>query len=156
MNIYVASSWRNAHQPSVVAALRTLGHAVYDDFRHPSEGGPVDRMAGLLDDGFRWSDIDPHWQTWDPENFRRLLIGHALAHDGFNQDMAALKWCDTCVLVLPSGRSAHLEAGWAAGAARRLIILLLGELEPELMYLIGSEIVLSIEELTATLPLEGA
>ena len=28
--IYVASSWRNEHQPAVVAALRESGHEVYD------------------------------------------------------------------------------------------------------------------------------
>ena len=36
MNIYVASSWRNAYQPEVVARLRSEGHSVYD-FRNPSE-----------------------------------------------------------------------------------------------------------------------
>lgn len=47
MRIYVASSWRNKIQPSVVVALREAGHEVYD-FRNPREG----------DTGFHWSDID--------------------------------------------------------------------------------------------------
>lgn len=33
--IYVASSWRNQHQPQVVSFLREQGHEVYD-FRHPA------------------------------------------------------------------------------------------------------------------------
>lgn len=44
--IYVASSWRNQHQPQVVSFLREQGHEVYD-FRHP---------AGKT--GFQWSQID--------------------------------------------------------------------------------------------------
>lgn len=146
--IYVASSWRNGHQPDVVSALRSAGHEVYD-FRHPSTGGP--KTSGVLDDGFRWSDIDPGWQTWNAEAFREEVTTHPLADAGFEQDMAGLEWCDTCVLVLPCGRSAHLEAGWAAGANKALVILLLGELEPELMYRIGHSIVTSIDELVAVL-----
>jgi hypothetical protein len=41
MRIYVASSWRNLYQPTVVTALRQEGYEVYD-FRHPAPG----------DDGF--------------------------------------------------------------------------------------------------------
>lgn len=44
--VYVASSWRNQHQPQVVSFLREQGHEVYD-FRHP---------AGKT--GFQWSQID--------------------------------------------------------------------------------------------------
>jgi hypothetical protein len=47
--------------------------------------------------------------------------------------MGALKWCDTCVLVLPCGRSAHLEAGWAAGAGK-FTVGLLADGEPDLMW----------------------
>jgi hypothetical protein len=39
------------------------------------------------------------------------------------------------VLVLPAGRSAHLEAGWFVGQAKRTAILLDGPIvTPELMY----------------------
>ena len=37
MKTYVASSWRNSHQQSVVHVLRTAGHEVYD-FRNPPHG----------------------------------------------------------------------------------------------------------------------
>lgn len=33
-----------------------------------------------------------------------------------------MKWADTCVLALPCGRSAHLEAGWMSGAGKKLIV----------------------------------
>ena len=40
--IYVASSWRNREQPSVVKALREAGHEVYD-FRNPAPDGQAAR-----------------------------------------------------------------------------------------------------------------
>jgi hypothetical protein len=146
--IYVASSWRNSRQPEVVTALRSAGHQVYD-FRHPASGGPP--TEGPLDDGFRWSDIDPSWESWNAASYRERVLTHPLAGLGFAQDMAGLEWADTCVLLLPCGRSAHLEAGWAAGAGKALVILLLGDLEPELMYRMGHSIVLSVDELTVIL-----
>ena len=151
--IYVASSWRNQHQPEVVMALRTAGHEVYD-FRHPADDGPQAGKPGLLDDGFRWSDVDESWQGWGAERFRHRVTTHALAKVGFEQDLSGLEWADTCVLVLPCGRSAHLEAGWASGSGRSLVILLLGALEPELMYLLADRIVLSVEEMVEVLAVD--
>lgn len=74
--IYVASSWRNAHQPAVVEALRSAGHEVYD-FRRPATGGPT-TTAGL-DYGFAWSEIDPEWQGWDSADFRQKVLNHPKA-----------------------------------------------------------------------------
>jgi len=138
MRVYVASSWRNPTQPKVVQALRAAGVDVYD-FRNPRPG----------DHGFRWSEIDPEWQQWTPEKFSTALA-HPIAVAGFESDMDALKACDTCVLLLPCGRSAHLEAGWAAGAGKRLIILLADGCEPELMYRMA-EIATTIEEVVELL-----
>jgi hypothetical protein len=148
--IYLASSWRNAEQPALVAALRAAGHEVYD-FRNPRTGGPPDRYGGLLDHGFAWSDIDPDWQGWDGERYRDLVTQHPLAEAGYEQDMAGLEWCDTCVLLLPCGRSAHLEAGWAAGAGKAVVGVLRGELEPELMYRMFHAICLDEAELLRVL-----
>lgn len=44
-----------------------------------------------------------------------------------------MHWADTFVLVLPCGRSAHLEMGWAVGAGKATIMLLGPYTEPELM-----------------------
>ena len=40
----------------------------------------------------------------------------------FKEDKKWLDWCDVCILILPSGRSAHLEAGYAKGSGKTLII----------------------------------
>ncbi len=52
--------------------------------------------------------------------------------------MEALVTADCVVLVLPSGRSAHLEAGYAAGQAKPVVVVCEKgtKIEPELMYLL--------------------
>lgn len=137
--IYLASSWRNEHQPRVVRALRDAGHDVYD-FRNPRPG----------DNGFAWSEIDPGWQAWGPVRFREALK-HPIAEAGFDSDWSAMQWAHTGVLLLPCGRSAHLEAGYFVGARKPLHILILGLPEPELMYAMADGIHAEIDDLIAAL-----
>ena len=124
MKIYVASSWRNNHQQYVVNELRKAGHDVYD-FKHPTEG----------DAGFHWSEIDPNWQNWNTHQYYDALK-HSYAQFGFNRDFNAMKSSDICILCLPCGRSAHLEAGWMKGAGKKVIAYIPPneKIEPELMY----------------------
>jgi len=133
LKIYVASSWRNHVQQAVVAACREMGHEVYD-FKHPAPGST----------GFSWREIDPDWKYWTPNQFREGLF-HDVAQEGFDQDMDALKGCDACILVLPCGRSAHIEAGYAIGAGKPTCILVLDPMEPELMYKMADNIVTSFD-----------
>jgi hypothetical protein len=133
--IYLASSWRNEGQPRLVRLLRDEGHEVYD-FRNPAAGN----------DGFHWSSIDGGWKTWTPERYRQAL-SHPVAEEGFRFDFDAMNWADTCVLLLPCGRSAHLELGWAIGAGKRSAILMNGQSEPELMYKLADAICLNEDEL---------
>jgi len=132
--IYVASSWRNLAQPGVVVALRRCGHEVYD-FRHPAEGN----------EGFSWSSIDEDWKNWTPEQYREAL-NHPIAVDGYAHDIQALRGCDVCVLVLPSGRSASWEFGFAMGQGKAGYVLMLEKCEPELMYR-DAKILASFDEL---------
>ena len=138
MKIYVASSWRNSLQPDIVAVLRAEGHEVYD-FRHPHLGPG---MRGL---GFQWSQIDPAWESWTTAEYRAAL-DHPRAVEGFTADREGMEWADACVLVMPCGRSAHLEAGWMAGAGKPTFVLLT-EAEPELMYGLIDHLCVSVDEL---------
>lgn len=131
MRIYLASSWRNDRQPEVLAQLRRAGHEVYD-FRHPRDG----------EHGFHWSDIAAAWQTWTAAEFAHSLE-HPIAEAGFASDWNAMEWADACVCLLPCGRSAHLEAGWFVGAKKPLIFLLSNG-EPELMYKMATAVRTSI------------
>lgn len=135
MKIYVASSWRNDDQPHVVDALRSAGHEVYD-FRHPTPGN----------DGFSWSEIDPNWQQWTAQQYR-VALKHPIAQAGFRSDFSAMQWADAGVLVMPCGRSAHLEAGWFIGQGKPLFTLLSLHDEPELMRAMDSRICLDLGEL---------
>jgi nucleoside 2-deoxyribosyltransferase len=134
MKIYLASSWRNVAQPGIVHVLRRCGHEVYD-FRNPKPG----------DDGFRWTEIDPAWEAWDPVKYREALK-HPVAERGYNNDITALRECDAVVLLLPSGRSASWEFGYAMGQGKPGYVLMLDKCEPELMYR-EAKILTSLDEL---------
>lgn len=123
MNIYVASSWRNLLQPGIVHALRRCGHSPVYDFKHPEPGN----------EGFSWKTIDPNWENWTPDEYRKALQ-HPLALKGYGLDIAALKACDAVVLVRPSGRSASWEFGYAMGQGKKGYVVQLDKVEPELMY----------------------
>ncbi len=137
--IYVASSWRNPLQSETVQALTTDAHKVYD-FKNPRPG----------DNGFAWSEIDPNWQEWTAKQYVEAL-DHPLAKQGFASDFNAMKWADTFVLVLPCGRSAHLELGWAVGAGKQTLILTRDGEEPELMAKMCDHICTSLDELRQVL-----
>lgn len=79
------------------------------------------------------------------------MIEHPRALDGFAEDFGAMERADTFVLVLPCGKSAHLELGWAVGAGKRTAILLEDPMEPELMYRMVDHLAPSIEDLLAWL-----
>lgn len=142
--IYVASSWRNKRQAEVITALRADGHEVYD-FRHPWGGDQL---------GFSWANIDHEWQMWSRAQYRESLH-HPIARAGFASDVAAMKWADACVLVLPCGRSAHLELGWMAAAGKQTIVLMEITEEPELMYALCDSIALTLDEVLVLLRGKG-
>lgn len=152
MRLYVASSWRNPYQQNAVALLREQGHEVYD-FMHPPGGDHL---------GFSWQDTidDPNsipWTEWDVDRYLTALT-HPVAQAGFDSDFGAMHWADAGVLLLPCGRSAHLEAGWIAGQGKPVWVVLdaaefpaPGGSNPELMYKIATGIVRDLGELLAAL-----
>lgn len=145
--VYVASSWRNPVQPSVCRALADKGIDHYD-FRNPPGG-----------EGFSWRMVEPTRTLSVPavevgtgklidvpvtvaakgtdhvpvQQYLRM-VHHPRATQGFQSDFDAMHRADTFVLLLPCGKSAHLELGWAVGAGKRTAILLEEPVEPELMY----------------------
>ena len=136
--IYLASSWRNTHQPWLVDLLRQNGHEVYD-FRNPPNST-----------GFAWPQIGLTLPC-SAADYRNALLTQPRAAQGFMADFAAMRWADTGLLVLPCGRSAHLELGWMAGAGKRTLILTQDGEEPELMALLADTICISVDEVQAEL-----
>lgn len=140
MRIYVASSWRNPLQPWVVLALRSYGHIVYD-FRNPPNGT-----------GFGWEQVNPNWKRTDglgkgetsPITWREMLK-HPIARAGYYSDKDAIDWCDVVLYLLPCGKSASWELGYAAGKGKKLYVLALEPTEPELMFY-EANILVSMDE----------
>jgi len=142
--IYLASSWRNQQQPEVLTMLLEMGHEVYD-FRNPAPGNS----------GFSWKQCQMWGEQIDMRDmslYVRHIGNNSAAQEGFRLDRDALNWCDTCVLLLPCGRSAHLEAGYAIGQGKETFIVLNKDgFEPELMYLLGDHICESVDALRVLL-----
>ena len=143
--VYVASSWRNIHQPGVVAEIRAAGIPTYD-FRNPVPAS-----------GFHWTECSQgsnHWLDWTMQEYIAALQ-HPRAVEGFNVDMTALRNARAVVLVLPSGRSAHLELGWAAGRGIPTCILLRDGEEAELMNKMADKLACTIDEVVTWLTVEA-
>lgn len=129
--IYVASSWRNKEPYfTAVEILDKLGHEVFDFKLIP----------------FLYGNVDKNWQEWTVDQYIESFK-HPEVQRGFNRDREALMWCDTLVLVLPCGRSAHLEAGHAMGAGKEVYIVLADHQEPELMYGMAKDLLPTVNSL---------
>lgn len=140
--VYVASSWRNPMQTAVIYALRAAGIDCYD-FKNP-EGGtgfswrevktdvPSIPTEALLSTDPR--SIKPKGSDWEEAEEYLRMVEHPRAIEGFKADFDAMQRADTFIMVLPCGKSAHLELGWAVGNGKATAILLEDPVEPELMY----------------------
>lgn len=141
--VYVASSWRNPVQPAVCAILTAAGIDHYD-FRNPPNGA-----------GFGWEELGTPVINGEVDRDTYLqMLEHPRAIEGFSADFAAMEKADTFVLVLPCGKSAHLELGWAVGAGKRTAILLEDPIQPELMYRMVDHLSRSVHELLGWLGVE--
>ncbi len=111
MKIYLASSWKNAE------TVRALAGSL--EF----EGFEVDAFCRATDQrySFHWSefvDTEEELQQYDALSF----LGDPRVQRAFNEDKRWLDWADTVVMVMPCGRSSHLEAGYGKGQGKRLYI----------------------------------
>jgi hypothetical protein len=148
--VYVASSWRNLMQDAVCHTLTAAGIDHYD-FKNPPNGT-----------GFGWKEVMPSFDInaqLVPQDEYLTGLEHPRSIEGFESDFLAMQKADTFVLVLPCGRSAHLELGWAVGAGKRTAILLDGTLNdgmvtPELMYKMVDYIAPSLFDLLGWLGVE--
>jgi hypothetical protein len=139
-------------QPAVCAILKAAKIPHYD-FRNP-EGGtgfswrevktPVPDYADYVDgqevtyrrdvQSIPAGEVKAKGSDWEQVDEYLRMVEHPRAIEGFEADFAAMQKADTFVMVLPCGKSAHLELGWAIGAGKRTAVLLEDPVEPELMY----------------------
>lgn len=107
--VYLIGSLRNPNIPSISTTLRSsLAVEVFDDWY---AAGP---------------EADDFWKKYEVDRGRdylSALMGHAARHV-FEFDRHHLDTSDAAVLVLPAGKSGHLELGYMAGQGKPTYILL--------------------------------
>lgn len=108
--IYLIGSLRNPQVPKIAACLRRLvpEHEVFDDWY---AAGPV---------------ADDAWRDYEKARGRSYIesLGCYPARHVFEFDLQHLKRASAGVLVLPAGKSGHLELGWLLGRGKPGYILL--------------------------------
>lgn len=105
--IYTIGSLRNEKVPEIANELRDAGHEVFDDWY---SAGP---------------EADDYWQKYETargHNYKQALQGYA-AKNVYNFDKHHLDRNDTVVLILPAGKSGHLEFGYSIGKGKKGYIL---------------------------------
>lgn len=106
--LYVVGSLSNPEIPVFAERLRAAGFDVFDDWFSP--GPETDKFWTQYEKGKRRSYIE-------------ALNGKAAAHN-FGFDLRHLQAADIVVLVMPAGKSAHLELGYAIGLGKPGYILM--------------------------------
>ena len=121
---------------AVAERLRLEGHDVFDDWLSP---GP---------------HADEQWQEYEAvrgRSYKEAIYGHH-ASTVFGFDFDHLMESEAVVMVLPCGKSGHLEFGWAIGFGKPGYILF--DQEPErydIMYRFADDIFFDVEELVDVL-----
>lgn len=131
-SIYLIGSLKNPIVGEVASVLRKLGHDVFDDWRSP---GPD--ADDYLRDYYRARGF----------NYRQIMESPS-ARLAFNYDKEHLKRCDLAIMVMPAGKSGHLELGTVIGSGKPGYILF--DSEPErvdIMHGFATDIFLNMEEM---------
>jgi len=114
MEIYVAGSSKQVAMCRMIGKLlRILGHDVYV---FCDIGEPVYNLSVDVRESGHSAGLTARSATFDTTV---LQI--------YRGNMAQLMHADVVVLVLPSGKSAHLEAGFAKGQGKRVYVI--GEMQ---------------------------
>ena len=107
MKVYLIGSLRNPEIPDHAKAIRELGFDVFDDW---FAAGP---------------EADDYWKKYEEargNSYEQALKGYAAKHV-FSFDKHHIDEADIGILILPAGRSGHLELGYMAGQGAATYIL---------------------------------
>lgn len=130
-SIYIIGSLRNKEVPVIGARVRELGYEAFDDWYG---AGP---------------EADDHWHALElskGHDFKTALAGRA-AQNVFAFDKYNLDRTDASLLVLPAGKSAHLELGYTIGRNKPGFILIDDPERWDVMYNFATEVFLSVDEM---------
>lgn len=131
--IYLIGSLRNPEVPVLANKIRTeLNLEVFDDWHG---NGP---------------EADDYWQKYEKARGRsyRDALASPIPQNIFQIDKTHIDKSSTVVLVLPAGKSGHMEFGYAIGQGKRGYILLPGEPERyDVMYNFATKVFINQDEL---------
>lgn len=141
--IYIIGSLRNKKIPLIAKQLRKAlpKVEVFDDWFSP---GP---------------EADDFWRSFEKKrgsNYKQALSNYAAKHV-FEFDKHHIDESDIVVMVMPAGKSGHLELGYALGQGKKGYILF--DKEPkrwDVMYQFATDIFFNIESLIDTLKKENS
>jgi hypothetical protein len=138
-SIYVIGSLRNPNIMKLSIRLRELGLDVFDDWHAASP------------------DCDDFWKAYEVERgntYGQALKGHMAQHI-FEFDKFHLDRTDGAVLLMPAGKSGHLELGYTLGKGKPGFYLFDGEpaadMRWDVMTQFATEIFFDIEKFLATM-----
>jgi nucleoside 2-deoxyribosyltransferase len=135
--VYLIGSLRNENVPVVAKQLREqTGFEVFDDWFSP----------GPEADDF-WRKFEKKRGSTYKEALNNWSAKHVFEFDKFHIDRA-----DIVVMLMPAGKSGHLELGYSLGKGKRGYILF--DKEPErwdVMYQFATDIFFNIDELVEEL-----
>jgi len=111
LKIYIASSWKN--QQRVLSLAKRL----------EAEGFEVDAFcrSTSIRHTFHWSefvDTEEELQNYDAISF----LNDPRVQRAAKEDEKWLDWADVVVMLMPCGRSSHLEGGFAKGQGKLLYL----------------------------------
>lgn len=105
--IYLIGSLRNPEIPKIANTIRAKGFEVFDDWFAAGE------------------KADDSWRDYEKQrghSYKEALAGYAAKHV-FAFDKLHLNRCDGAVLVMPAGKSGHLELGYVSGIGKPAWVL---------------------------------
>jgi hypothetical protein len=129
--IYLIGSLRNPEIPVIAGKLREAGLEVFDDWY---AAGPE------ADD--KWRDYEQGRGRTYTEALNGLAAEHVFEFDRYHLERA-----DAGIIVLPAGKSGHLELGWLLGRGKRGYILLDSPDRWDLMYKFADLVTTDLEEI---------
>jgi hypothetical protein len=135
--IYLIGSLRNPEVPKIAQQLRLLvpGHEIFDDWY---AAGPT---------------ADDCWRDYEKARGRGYIESLSCypARHVFEFDQEHLRRASAGVLVLPAGKSGHLELGWMLGQGKPGYILLDNPERWDVMYQFAFGVFDNLSELAVTL-----
>ena len=135
--IYLIGSLRNPEIPKIGQDLRQIGFDVFDDW---FAGGKI---------------ADDSWRDYEMargRTYQEALSGYAARHV-FGFDLSHIRRCDIGVLILPAGKSAHIEFGWISKDQSTYVLMDKPD-RWDVMYQFATGVAFSMNELTEMLKKE--